>query len=85
MPKSQQVDIDALLDAHVRKRRGGKCTIGLLLADLDPDVRAKVEGAFADEVRFSATGLAEAMTQITGQRVTNTTANRHRRRECLCP
>jgi hypothetical protein len=85
MPKSQQVDIDALLDAHVRKRRGGKCTIGIILASLDPDTRAKIVAAFADEVRFSSIGLADALTQITGQRVTGTTTNRHRRRECLCP
>jgi hypothetical protein len=85
MPKSPSVDIDALLDAHVRKRRGGTCTIALLLAELDPDVRAKVEAAFADDIRYASPGLAELMTQLTGQRVTGTTTNRHRRRECLCP
>ncbi len=85
MPKAQQVNIDALLDAHVRKRRGGTCTIALLLAELDPVVRAKVEAAFADEIRFASPGLAELMTQLTGQRVTTSTAHRHRRRECLCP
>ena len=85
MPKPQTVDIDALLDAHTRRPRGSKCTIGLLLSTLDPDVRAKIEAAFADETRFSSTGLAEALTQLTGERVTGTTTNRHRRRECLCP
>ncbi len=85
MPKSQQVDIDALLDAAVRKRRGGTCTIAVLLAGLDPAVRAKVEAAFADDVRYASPGLAELMSQLTGQRVTTSTAHRHRRRECLCP
>jgi pimeloyl-ACP methyl ester carboxylesterase len=49
MPKSQQVDIDALLDAHVRKRRGGKCTIAVLLAGY--------EEAYFDQVRRSSIPL----------------------------
>ena len=85
MPKSASVDIAALLNAHTRRRRGGKCTIGLILATLDPDVRAKIEAAFLDETRYSAPGLAEALTKLTGEKVSGTTTQRHRRRECLCP
>lgn len=77
-------DIDALLGAHVRKPKGGVCTVGILLGQLDPDVRAKFQTALNDLDTYAATGLAAALSELVGRRITATTVARHRRRECMC-
>ena len=85
MPKPETVNLDALLAEHVRKPKGTQCSVAGTLALLDPAARAKFEAAIADEDRYAAVGLADALTKFSGRRTTANTVSRHRRRNCLCP
>lgn len=63
-------------------RKGGTCTVGVMLDGMDEKLRAEVETAI-DDLSIYATIIADLLTKD-GYEMTPETLNRHRRGRCLC-
>ena len=78
------MDIDALLNANVKKKSGTACMAGVALAKLDKATRAKVEAALLDREHYTADGIASVFTAL-GSEMSRAPVERHRRGQCQCP
>lgn len=65
------------------KATGGRCTIGVALADMPDKQRTEWEAVFSD-AGLDGTAIARVLTKHTGRRIQGQTVNRHRRGECAC-
>lgn len=64
-------------------KKGGTCTVRILLDQLDETYRVDVQSAM-DDASIWATTLAEVLAQD-GYEIAAETLNRHRRGRCACP
>ena len=64
-------------------KKGGTCTVRILLDQLDEAYRVDVQAAMDDPTIWSTT-LADVLAQD-GYQIASETLNRHRRGRCACP
>jgi hypothetical protein len=65
-------------------KKGPTCTIGLLLAAMDTDDRTTLASWLDDPRTYPGTWIADQLTDEYGQRVGDSTIQRHRKGRCLC-
>lgn len=74
--------LEGIKTRQAGRQRGGRCTVGRALDELNPDDAADIKAAFADR-SISATVIAEILTEL-GHDVSNFSAQRHQREDCRC-
>ena len=62
-----------------------RCSVGKMLAGMEPAIRAVVEAKIADEVHYSATTIARVCKNLGLGIVSRDKVTEHRRGECRCP
>lgn len=76
---------DALANAAVNARMGGaRCTVAVILDDLDDGDRASLVEALANR-KLSVNVIYRALTETTGEKPSRSGIERHRRGDCACP
>lgn len=76
------LDLDTAL-AQTAPRKGPSCSVGKLLAELDPDQRAKLEAALADR-EVQTAHLTRALVLAADRRFDPASVGRHRKGTCNC-
>ena len=69
--------------ARTQNPAGSKCTVGLILRKLDPQLAADVEDAILNRPDLQGAAIARKLTAM-GHRLGGDTVNRHRNRRCGC-
>lgn len=81
-PKSDPVDIDALLTANRKQPPGPRCTVCRALNEVDRTTYEKLQAALDDPTNFGAPGLGKVFTAL-GYVMGQSPVERHRAGGCL--
>ncbi len=76
--------LEAAIEAAQASKSGPRCSVSVLLDQVDSDERKALVAAFANPTRNRAV-LAEAIRTAYGAEITQGTIARHMRRHCRCP